>query len=70
VIATRLILGYVLIVFLCLLGFYLLGASMMAFFPPHAERNWQFIVIGIVFLSLGISVWVGANILSRTLRRK
>jgi hypothetical protein len=66
----REVLRYLLGVFLFLLVLYLFGISMMGFFPPHGERNWQTIVIAIVGLSLSIGVWFGASILNRKLRGK
>jgi drug/metabolite transporter (DMT)-like permease len=65
----RVVLRYVLVVFLCLLGLYLVGISGMGFFPPHGERDWQSIIMGIVVLSLGIGVWIGTYILNRKLRQ-
>ena len=62
---ARMILRYVLVGFLCLLGFWLTGASGMAFFPPHGQRDVQSVAIGVVFLGAGVGLFILANVIHR-----
>ena len=67
---VRMVLGYVLVVCLCIVGFFLIIVSWNAFFPAHIEQDWHAVVLGAVFLASGIGVLSTAYVFEKRLRRK
>ncbi len=67
---VRAILGYAFVVSLCLIGLFLIVASMHAFFPEHIERSSGLVGLGVLFLASGVGMWIIADRILKKLRRK